>query len=45
MEDGSVRPLVLDGRFLLEHEDDTWAIFGYDVTLDDGVPVDAETTP
>ena len=45
MEDGTVRPLALDGRFLLDHEGDTWAIFGYDVRLDDGVPVDAETAP
>ena len=45
MEDGAVRPLVLDGRFLLDHEGDTWAIFGYDLKLDDGVLVDAETTP
>ncbi len=45
MEDGSVRPLALDGRFLLDHEGDDWAIFGYDLKLDDGVPVDVETTP
>ena len=45
MEDGSVRPLALDGRFLLDHEGDDWVVFGYDLTLDDGVPVDAETTP
>ena len=44
MEDGTVRPLVLDGRFLLDHEGETWAIFGYDVTLDDGAPIEAETT-
>jgi hypothetical protein len=43
MEDGSTRPLVLDGRFLLEPEDDRWRIFGYDLTLDDGIAVEAES--
>jgi hypothetical protein len=42
MEDGSTRPLVLDGRFLLVPEGEGWSIFGYDVALDDGAPVDAE---
>ena len=37
MEDGTTRPLVLDGRFMLEADDDgTWSIFGYDVRFDDG---------
>lgn len=45
MEDGTSRPLVLDGRFLLDAELGTWSIFGYDVALDDGVGVDAETVP
>ena len=44
MEDGTVRPLALDGRFLLDHEGDDWAIFGYDLQLDDGVPLDAGTS-
>lgn len=46
MEDGTTRPLVLDGRFMLEADDDgTWSIFGYDVTFDDGdeTPVEAES--
>ncbi len=46
MEDGSTRPLVLDGRFLLQADDDgTWSIFGYDVTFDDGgeTPAEAES--
>ena len=34
--DGSTQPLTLDGRFLLEAEDDTWSVFGYDVRFDDG---------
>jgi len=45
MEDGTTRPLVLDGRFLLDAEDGTWSIFGYDVALDDGAPLDAESAP
>lgn len=46
MEDGSTRPLALDGRFLLEAgADDTWSIFGYDVTFDNGeqTPAEAES--
>ena len=45
MEDGTTRPLVLDGRFLLDAERDTWSIFGYDVALDNGDAVDAESIP
>lgn len=45
MEDGTTRPLVLDGRFLLDAEGGTWSIFGYDVTFDDGDQVDAESLP
>jgi hypothetical protein len=45
MEDGSTRPLVLDGRFLLDGSDDTWSVFGYDVHFDDGdrTPAEAES--
>jgi hypothetical protein len=43
MEDGTRRPLALDGRFMLDAERGTWSIFGYDVTLDDGDTVDGET--
>lgn len=43
MEDGSTRPLALDGRFLLEAgADGTWSIFGYDVRFDDGDETTAE---
>jgi hypothetical protein len=42
MEDGSTRPLVLDGRFLLDAEEGRWSIFGYDVRLDDGDRTAAE---
>jgi len=45
MEDGTTRPLVLDGRFLLDAERGTWSIFGYDVALDNGDVVDAESIP
>jgi hypothetical protein len=44
MEDGTRRPLVLDGRLLLDAERGTWSIFGYDVTFDDGDGVDAESS-
>jgi hypothetical protein len=43
MEDGTTRQLVLDGRFMLEADDDgTWSIFGYDVRFDDGDETSAE---
>jgi hypothetical protein len=42
MEDGTKRPLVLDGRFLLDADTDTWSIFGYDVAFDDGSGVKVE---
>jgi len=43
MEDGKTRPLALDGRFLLQADDDgTWSVFGYDVRFDDGVETPAE---
>ena len=45
MENGTKRPLVLDGRFLLDAERGTWSVFGYDVTLDNGEQVDAESLP
>ncbi|MBD3926689.1 hypothetical protein IEZ26_18870 [Nocardioides cavernae] len=46
MEDGTTRPLALDGRFMLVPDDDgTWSIFGYDVRFDDGdeTPAEAES--
>lgn len=45
MKDGTTRPLVLDGRFLLDAERGAWSIFGYDVRFDDGDTVDAESAP
>lgn len=45
MEDGTKRPLVLDGRFLLDAERGDWSIFGYDVAFDNGAQVDAESLP
>jgi hypothetical protein len=36
MADGQTRPVTLEGRFMLEHDDDTWSVFGYDVAMDDG---------
>ena len=44
MEDGTRRPLVLDGRLMLDAQRGTWSIFGYDVTFDDGDSVDAESS-
>jgi hypothetical protein len=35
-EDGSTQPLTLDGRFMMEAEEGTWSVFGYDVRFDDG---------
>jgi len=42
MEDGTTRELVLDGRIMLAADGGTWRVFGYDVSFDDGVAVDAE---
>ncbi len=36
MEDGSTRPLTLDGRFLMESGSEAWSVFGYDVRFDGG---------
>lgn len=45
MPDGSTRPLVLDGQFYLEADDDTFTIFGYKVAFDNGIgtPVEVES--
>jgi hypothetical protein len=43
MEDGSTRPLALDGRFMLDADEGTWSVFGYDVRFDDGDESAAET--
>ena len=45
MEDGTRRPLVLDGRFLLDADGGNWSVFGYDVTFDNGRQADAESLP
>lgn len=45
MEDGTTRPLVLDGRFMLDAGRGIWSIFGYDVAFDDGDTVGAESMP
>ena len=43
MADGTTRPLTLDGRFMLEADDDgSWSVFGYDVRFDDGQETPAE---
>jgi hypothetical protein len=44
-EDGSTQPLTLDGRFMMEAEDGTWSVFGYDVRFNDGDgrPVEVES--
>ena len=44
-QDGSTQPLTLEGRFLLEAEEGTWSVFGYDVLFDDGdgQPVEVES--
>ena len=39
MPNGSIRPLVLDGRFLLEADGEGFTVWGYDVAFDDGVSV------
>lgn len=36
MPDGRKRPVTLQGRFMLERDDDTWSVFGYDLAMDDG---------
>lgn len=35
-EDGTTQPITLDGRFMMEAEEGTWSVFGYDVSFDDG---------
>jgi len=42
--DGAVTPFTLTGRLLLEEDQGTWSIFGYDVARDDAEPVDAEAS-
>lgn len=45
MEDGSTRPLLLDGRFMLDGDVGRWSVFGYDVAFDDGARATAESAP
>jgi hypothetical protein len=42
---GDTVPFTLSGRLLLEEDDGTWSVFGYDVARDDAAPVGAEVTP
>lgn len=44
MPGGDTVPFSLRGRLLLEEDDGTWSIFGYDVARDDPEPVGAETS-
>jgi hypothetical protein len=43
--DGRTTPFSLEGRLLLEENDGTWSVFGYDVARDDADPIDAEASP
>ena len=43
-QDGEVTPFTLTGRLLLQEDQGTWSIFGYDVARDDAEPVDAEAS-
>ena len=45
MPDGSTRPVSLQGRLLLEEAAGDWAVYGYDVALDDGSGAAAEVSP
>lgn len=45
MADGSTRPVSLEGRLLLEEADGDWAVYGYDVALDDGSTVASQVSP
>lgn len=42
---GDTVPFTLRGRLLLEEDEGTWSVFGYDVARDDAAPVGAEVTP
>jgi hypothetical protein len=42
---GDTVPFTLKGRLLLEEDEGTWSVFGYDVARDDAAPVGAEVTP
>lgn len=42
MEDGSKRPVTLEGRFMLEGDAGKWSVFGYDVALDDGTAMNVD---
>jgi hypothetical protein len=45
MDDGATRPVLLQGRFMLEEDGGEWSVFGYDVALDDGASLAAEVSP
>lgn len=39
---GETHPLSLTGRFMLQHDQDTWSVFGYDVSRENGEVAEAE---
>ncbi|HWM73981.1 MAG TPA: hypothetical protein VNQ53_09580 [Nocardioides sp.] len=43
--DGGPSPFTMRGRFMLVEEDGTWSVFGYDVSRDDGGPVESGASP
>ena len=45
MPDGTVRPLSLQGRLMLDQRGGAWSVFGYDVALDDGAAIATELSP
>ena len=45
MADGRTQRVTLRGRFMLEQDAGTWAVFGYDVATDDGAPAATEGPP
>ena len=45
MADGTVRPLSLQGRLMLDQRGGAWSVFGYDVALDDGAAIATELSP
>ena len=42
--DDGTTPFTLEGRILLEEDDGTWSVFGYDLLRDDPGQVDAEAS-
>jgi hypothetical protein len=44
LQGGDKVPFTLTGRLLLDEDDGTWSVFGYDVARDDPEPVGAEAS-